>query len=177
MKQQQHKQARNTPTQFRSTTEIDARSIEPPKLDAILLDSIGAAREAIVPARTVTGPNGEALPKEYLDALAFMEQELEIMIHPASPADRSAEHLIKLGVNGTNQFVPRDMPVKVKRKYVEVLAKARPIGINTREYLDAEGGRAIKIERSVMLQYPFSVLFDPAGANGAAWLRGVMHSE
>lgn len=103
--------------------------------------------------------------------LAFMEEKVDIMVHES--ADPNAEPVVQVGVNGVNQFFPRGQVVTARRKFVEVLARAKNTGITTKEALDRDGNRTTVIGKHTALKYPFSVMRDDS-PRGAAWLKAVL---
>lgn len=118
---------------------------------------------------TVDTPNWENKAK----MLAFMEETVEIII---SDSDRdNAEQVIQLNVNGINQFLFRGIPCRIKRKFVEVLARARPEAISTPEFIDVTGNRATKILKTMGLKYPFRVLTD--SQDGHRWVESLLREQ
>lgn len=110
------------------------------------------------------------LPKEAFEMEAFMNEPVTIVINP--PQDPDEPMLVQVGVNGVNQFIPRGEPIAVKRKYVEVLARAKRTDF--KQTLDDRLGEAMNHLRSMhSLRFPFSVIRDP-NPNGGAWLTGVL---
>jgi len=103
--------------------------------------------------------------------LAFMEEQVEVMVHES--ADPNAEMIVETWVNGTAQRFIRGQSLTVRRKYVEVLARAKMTGIQTREASDYNGDRTTAIVKHTALKYPFSVVRD-SNPRGAAWLKQVM---
>lgn len=102
--------------------------------------------------------------------LKFMEEMVEIEI---SETDKeNAEQTIQLSNNGINQFLFRGVPQYIRRKFVEILARARPVSISTPEFTDATGGRATKIVKTQGLKYPFRVLTDTP--EGHRWCESVL---
>ena len=101
---------------------------------------------------------------------AFMNEPVTIVVNP--PQDPDDPMLVQVGVNGVNQFIPRGEPIAVKRKYVEVLARAKRTDF--KQTLDDRLGEAMNHLRSMhSLRFPFSVIRDP-NPNGGAWLTGVL---
>lgn len=115
----------------------------------------------------VDGPNW----KEHAAAMAFMEEPIEVLVHE-SP-DKNAQVIVETFVNGTSQRFIRGVPITVKRKYVERLARAKPITYGQERYTDYDGFDAYRYPSRTGLQYPFSVINDP-NPKGAAWLRAVL---
>lgn len=108
-----------------------------------------------------------------LDRLRFMEDELEIMVMPNN--DPLADPMPKVACNGTNQFYVRGQKMRMKRKFVAALAQAKSTKYRSDVKLDAGTGEYINamIPTTGLLDN-FSVLHDPAGARGRAWLETVL---
>jgi hypothetical protein len=112
--------------------------------------------------------------------LAFNEEEMIIQIHEST--DENAEKYVYLAVNGIGPgpgnipWVPRGLPVKMKRKYVEVLCRARPVAYGSVERINALGERYIDYPRTSALRYPFSVIED-SNPRGAAWLKSLLSNR
>ena len=111
------------------------------------------------------------LPKEAFEMEAFMNEMITIVVNPPNDADEPM--LVQVGVNGVNQFIPRGEPIEVKRKYVEVLARAKRTDF--KQNLDERlGEQAFNLVRPMhSLRYPFSVISDP-NRNGGAWLTAIL---
>lgn len=118
--------------------------------------------------------------KEKANLMAFYEEKLEVTIMDS--ADPNPEPYVFLSVNGRgpmpygSSWVPRNVPVKMARKYVEVLARAKTTTQRTFETTDHEGARTMGIKRTNTLRYPFSVSHDP-NPRGRAWLQNLMHQR
>lgn len=109
--------------------------------------------------------------KDTAKLAAFMEQEVLIVISDTELPN--AEQVIQLAVQGKNQFVFRSKPTWVKRKYLEVLARARPEAISTQEFTDASGNRATRIHKTSGQKYPFRILEDK-NPDGYRWLECIL---
>ncbi len=111
------------------------------------------------------------MPSDALDAEAFMNEMVTIVVNPSQDPDDP--QLVQVGVNGVNQFMPRGEPIAVKRKYVEVLARAKRTDFA--QQLDERLGEAkFNLLRTMhSLKYTFSVLED-RNPRGRAWLTGVL---
>lgn len=102
---------------------------------------------------------------------AFMSDVLSIMIASNGADDETPS--VAVGVNGTFIYLPRDEPIDVKRKYVEVLARAKKTDYD--QTLDHSlGERMNKLNQRHVLKYPFTVISDPAGGRGHQWLREIL---
>ena len=143
---------------------------------------------ADLPTKTVEVPTTGALPSglvaeisaievvdkplaaDYQAALAFMEEKIEVMVHETT--DPNAENPVQVAVNGINQFFMRGQPQTVRRKYVEVLARAKRGNITTPEVTQG-GERTATIRKTQALAYPFSIIRDD-NPKGPAWLKQIM---
>jgi hypothetical protein len=161
--------------------EITMAAVRKQRTHDAMANKVGQDRSVIIPStgsvddikRTdqvverVDGPNfGDRVELE-----AFMHEKLTIVV--ATSTDKAAENPVQLTVQGVNQFVIRGTRQVVSRKYVEVLARAKQTAIATPEIVDRNGDRAIRIDRSSALRYPFEVLHDP-NPNGRAWLDKIL---
>lgn len=110
-------------------------------------------------------------PKEAVQKESFMHDVLDILIQPSEL--ETAESLVPVGVNGSMVYLPRNQPVKVKRMYVERLARAKRVGYrqDLSEPLNEQKINTLLPTRGC--QYPFSVIHDP-NPNGASWLMKIL---
>lgn len=136
--------------------------------DDILIPETGALtreNEVIVPA------DATALNKDYTDALKFNEDVLEISLEPSS--EENAPTVIDVTVNGETMWIPVGQNVRIKRKFVEVLMRSKPVAISTMH--DEIGAKVInnRIIRNTRAKYPLSILSDPAQGKGVEWMRRI----
>jgi len=119
------------------------------------------------------GDVDEIEPVMSLDAAdleAFMEETLTVVV--MSSGDENDLEMVKVGVNGVNQFFMRDRPQEVKRKYVERLARCKKTDFN--QTLDDRLGEAMNsLQRRHALRFPFTVIHDP-NPRGPAWLKQIL---
>ena len=109
---------------------------------------------------------------DYAGELAFNEEMVDVIVHETT--EPNAPQLVEVWVNGTPQRFIRGRVQSVRRKYVEVLARARQTGIKTT--VDMSNGNPVnRIERHTGLRYPFSVQNDP-NPKGRDWLRQTLAS-
>lgn len=161
-----------------TSTETDVRDMSLPQSQSGILTATGSAedlRQDFAHENTVLSVSDGVAFDEYAQELAFNEQVLTVIVHKTN--DKNAEHLVKLGCNGRNQFLIRGVKLQCKRSFVESLARAKPVEVTTHETVDIEGGRAIRVDRVTNVAYPFSVLHDPAGAKGEAWLAKIVAED
>lgn len=145
---------------------IEAAELPAHQRAAVILPATGSVD---VPADDGVAVAEGPLEADYAQALKDAEDVLTIEIHETE--DKLADPLPMVAVNGRNQFIPRGVQVEVRRKFVEVLARAKPEAIETKEFLDGDGARAIRVDRRSALKYPFTLIHDPNPRYGQAWLR------
>jgi hypothetical protein len=101
---------------------------------------------------------------------AFMNEVLTVIVHQDA-SDNAVENPCP-SVNGINQPFIRGIEQKVKRKYVEALARGR-VTKYAQRVTDASRPENIQMVETTALVYPFSVLHDPNPV-GKAWLKGIL---
>lgn len=101
----------------------------------------------------------------------FMNEPVEIFLYEGM--EDHDEPIVQLAVNGKNQFVIRGRTQTVKRKYVEVLCRAKAVRVSASGRIrnDGEAQNIVNINKS--LQYPFQVIQD-RNPKGPAWLRQIL---
>lgn len=112
------------------------------------------------------------LPTEKTERLAFMEEPLIIVLEPT--AERNPRKFARTSVNGDTKWVPVGVPVKLRRKHVEVFARCQPFGVRTDVGTANEEDPHNKIIRAPHRRYPFTVRKDPSPL-GELWLRKVSY--
>lgn len=169
------------------TRKVDANNQPIEEPDDVVLPSMGAlsaekARQAAAGMNTQEIEHVEDLAnyKDCADLLAFYEEELDIVI--LDSPDPNPEPYVFVAVNGRgpmpgpiglSPWCPRNRPLKMARKYVEVLAQAKPINYRTVETLDSEGYKTTVLRGTTALRYPFQVLRDP-NPRGPRWLAEML---
>ena len=100
----------------------------------------------------------------------FMEDELLVML-TSTGADGEAP-FVHVGVNGVTKLLPREQPIMLKRKFVEVLARAKKTDFI--QDLDFRlGDEMNRLRQAHAFKYPFQVMQDPAGVKGVEWLKRI----
>jgi hypothetical protein len=131
-----------------------------------------AGKEAVQGVEVHTDLAPEIVREPDLHSLAedevFMNEEVVVLIHP-SAGENDVDHIV-LSVNGTTQPIFRNVPTRVKRKYVEVLAHMVETKYSqpTRDGMNPEAGNQL-IARSAFA-YPFEIVEDK-NPRGRAWLE------
>jgi hypothetical protein len=154
--------------------DADVRSSAPGKEGSVVFGGNGVAhveQGEVVVETNLSGINKKAA------MLKFMEEPVTIIIAEAS--DKNAEKAVFCKVNGRgpgpggSPWLPRNMEITIPRKYVEVLARARPVRVQSVEKVNNETGeRYMEQNKSSSDRYPFSVVQD-ANPAGREWLRSI----
>ena len=112
------------------------------------------------------------LQSDYYKELAFMEEPVTIRLEKSS--EKNAPMRVDVHVQGRTEWIPVGMPFTVARKYVEVLARAKPIDIQT-EHDSPQSGQdpQNRIIRNTRTLHPFSVVRDD-NPKGFDWLTRIM---
>ena len=102
----------------------------------------------------------------------FMNEVVTVMVHPTT--DPNASPYALLNVNGERVVVMRNVPTKIKRKHLEVLARLK----ETRWVQSVPDGFIGQIDQGSLrghtgLVYPFSVLEDK-NPKGGAWAANIL---
>ena len=101
---------------------------------------------------------------------AFMNELVIVMVHETT--DENVNPMPTPSVNGVMQPIMRGVPTRVKRKYLEVLARCKETKYSQRTANPMEPDRIEMIPRTAFT-YPFSVVED-LNPKGNAWLKAVM---
>lgn len=104
-------------------------------------------------------------------ALAFYEEPVTVYIQESN--ERNPQRVFNIWVNGKFETFVQGETKTVKRKFVEGLARSKPVHFDNEEYVDRDGTRKVRHPTSRGLRHQFSVVHDP-NRNGAAWLKAVL---
>ena len=155
--------ARGIPNRQVSTQNIEIRQPEVLDLTEASVTPETAGIEAVEEG---------ALPAAHADRLAFMEEPMVIRLEPSS--ERNAPRTAMCGVNGDVKWIPVGVPVKLRRKHVEVLARSQPFGVQTQVGSAMVENPENRVVKTPYRRHPFTVLRDD-NPRGAAWLNKVMY--
>jgi hypothetical protein len=108
--------------------------------------------------------------RELAASEAFMNEMVEVMVH-ASTDENQSPHVI-LNCNGTNQPIMRGVPMRVRRKYVEILARMKETKY-TQITRNASAPEQIDMIARHGLSFPFDLVEDK-NPRGRAWLQNVL---
>jgi hypothetical protein len=101
---------------------------------------------------------------------AFMNEMVTVMVHSTTD-ENQAPHVI-VNCNGMNQPIIRGYPTKVRRKYVEILARMKETKYSQRTPNPAAPDQSELVPRHG-LAYPFDLVED-VNPRGRAWLQNVL---
>ncbi|MCP4607742.1 MAG: hypothetical protein GY845_03355 [Planctomycetes bacterium] len=106
---------------------------------------------------------------EQADLEMFMNQILTVYIHPSS--NKEDNPVLVPSVNGVNQPINRGQDSKVKRKFVEVLARNRHTGYT--QIIDKFDPEKYIMSPDMVVKDPFTVRHDP-DPRGVNWLQNIL---
>lgn len=101
----------------------------------------------------------------------FMHELVLVEVMPTT--DKNAEFIIPLNVNGVVQNMIRGQHQWIKRKYLEVLARAKTVNVSTQEYVNVQSEKGTRIVRNAAVHYPFRVIEDK-NPKGYPWLQQIL---
>lgn len=105
---------------------------------------------------------------ETKDMEAFMQELVVIEVHRST--DKNAIPQVPVGVNGDKIWIPRGRPVRLPRKFVEVLARSQEAAFRTDDNPDPGADEGKIIRRTNGQSFPFTVIRDE-NPRGRAWLE------
>jgi hypothetical protein len=108
--------------------------------------------------------------RELAASEAFMNEFVTVLVH-ATTDENQAPHVI-VNCNGTNQPIVRGYPTKVRRKYVEILARMKETKY-TQYTPNPAAPDVTEMRARHGLAYPFDLVED-VNPKGRAWLQNVL---
>lgn len=112
----------------------------------------------------------EALDSEKMEMLKFFNDDIRVRI--ATTADKNADQVFEINVNGNLAFFRRGETKTVKRYIVDRLARMKETTYRQEEVMQ-EGVKHLVNIPTTSLKYDFSVEADPH-PRGRDWLRAVL---
>lgn len=118
-------------------------------------------------AQQQLGENIDIHSPAEVTAAAFMEQPVEVLVHPKQDTPIPG---IVLNVNGEDCAIPFGRPVVIKRKFIQQLLDMRETRFTqpVRNHFQVEAGNQLIPKTSLL--YPFAVSRDPH-RGGMEWLQ------
>lgn len=151
--------------------EIHSSSLPPIEQKPSILDPKNYDGDIIIGERVIN--------KDYADELAFNEEPVTIRIEPSS--DANASIVVEAWCNGKGAeifmngrwyeitYLPVGRVITTKRKYLEVIVRAKVDKISTRMVDRTNENPENRIDRRTISAYSFSVIQDN-NPRGGAWL-------
>lgn len=163
--------------------EVHTADVREPELADIKLPELGRG----LPDRgdTQVAIADTHIDREYLAALAFMEEPVTIRIEPTQ--EENAPMTVDCWVQGKGaevldartgkwlelNFLPVGISCTTKRKYVEVLARSKTMRIRTPDHGDGKNIDNNSVTRAHARSHVFSVIKD--SDKGTAWLTQILN--
>ena len=162
-------------------SEFDSRSVNIEQKPPILMPGLN---EPFVREPEIVSAEGLSLNMEHLELLAFAEEPIKILIHRSQDglASKTTDYIAVNGIAAEMLFkngwvpvgyLPRGMSLITKRKYVEVIAKAKLEAIRTDVIERDNDDPQNFVQRTVTHPTAFTVLEDK-NPRGADWLTGLL---
>lgn len=102
--------------------------------------------------------------------MAFNNEYITVRIEMVS--DEKAAPVFEIEVNGEKAFFRRGEVKKVKRMFVEGLARAKPINYGSQEYRGDDGLTHIRYPTTTGVRYPFQIV-NPTPLD-EAWIQAIL---
>lgn len=134
------------------------------------VDAMANAVRYIEPVSTLgfkfdtEGPNGGRTSLEYE---RFMEEPVIIKLHQST--DKNAPWSVFVSVNNDSRWLPRGVPIKIQRKFVERLAQSQERTLQTVDNPDPAADVGKNVVTRQANPYEFSVMED-RNPKGRRWL-------
>lgn len=103
----------------------------------------------------------------------FMRDMVEV--HFAEAMNENETPVIEVTVNGQYFFARRGESKAIPRYMLEVLARSKVMRVRTERQVQPDGSETMTPRITYTPSYPFTVLSDPAGAKGVAWLKTILN--
>lgn len=108
--------------------------------------------------------------KKWLEDMAFANEIVTVMIHPTT--DKLANPFPEVIVNGRVQRFVRGHEQKVRRCFVEKLARMKKTTFDNLKTKDVDGEDVYRYPTHTALEYPFVVIGD--SEKGKVWLTQIL---
>ena len=158
--------AKQRPVEFKKYVETEEQQVgqDHPRV----MKSTGPAKDSLEPA--YIQPVGRVYSPEKMELLKFMEEEVTVMLHDSTnPTD---EQIPCVWNDGRSQYFIRGKSQRVKRKFIEVLARAKKTTFTQEKDRDADGNEFYRQVPHTALIYPFNTEGD--SPRGQAWLKQIL---
>jgi hypothetical protein len=113
-------------------------------------------------------------PEGRLEYEKFMMEPVVLCIHKT--ADKNEPFVADVHLNGEPMPLPRDVPIRIPRCFVEVLAQSQVRQYTQVRDPNPDATEGMKTHRHGGAQFPFQILHEPS-PKGRAWLQRVTHTS
>lgn len=153
-----------------SKREVSTEELDVGQQPSIILPPTGSIADVIrAENHEIDVVDGPSIDRDYMAQLAFNEEPVTIRINTTtSKTDASVPAVY---VNGRSQFFIRGVPITVRRKFVEGLARAKTMMVETVQNNNVDGGM---IARTSQLRYDFTLIEDKNPRAGHEWLQKLL---
>lgn len=121
-----------------------------------------------LPHIKVEPPEGKSV--KWMEDMAFANEEVTVMIHEST--DKNANPFPEVWVNGRVQRFVRGHEQKVRRCYVEKLARMKQTTYDSLKTKDVDGEDVYRYPSHTGLVFPFVVIGD--SEKGKVWLKSIL---
>lgn len=129
-------------------------------------------RKPYLKERMIEAEDGaQIIDKEWAANMRFNEEKVIVIVHEEADA-KYPEPCISVWNGGRHQLFPRGVEITCARKFLEVLARSKPVRYGNVEFVNEEGVRDVKWPKRVSHRYPFTVVED-RNPLGRAWLKKI----
>lgn len=156
-------QSVRSPKRFVDTEDQEIGSEAPRKMK-----STGPARAALEPR--FVEPVEKWVDPQKLENLAFMQEEVTVLIHPSE--DPYAVQFPEVWNGSRKETFQRGVPQRTKRMFVEVLARMKMTKYRQEKVTDRDGVEGYRYVPYSALAYPFVI--DEDTPKGRAWLKSIL---
>jgi hypothetical protein len=95
-----------------------------------------------------------------------------VQVHIPITGAPNEEQFVDVANGGVKQFIARGQWQNVRRKFVEVLARAKAMRVTTPKYTDSAGNDSTRLVQTPALKYPFEMR--DKNPDGPVWLQRVL---
>lgn len=155
--------------------QIENTDLENPELRGVIdfsMLSTGGISIEPIPKRELEFDTSK--PEGRLAYEKFMTEPVIIVIHNTD--NDNEPPIADVSLNNVKCPIPRNVPVRIPRAFVEVLARSQTRSYRQQRVADPDAAEGMKTKRMTGASFPFRVLRDK-NPKGEAWLRRVMHES
>lgn len=171
-------------------SELDSRRLQVDPKRTLTLPGVNESLDEFREESTIVSSDPALQMKERQALEAFLNNPVKILIHRSNEKNFAPKCTDLVSINGVPAeilsdkgwirvgYLPRGKAIVVKRKIVEILAKARLEGFQTEVMQQNPNEDPINnINSNNTYTLPFSVLEDRNQPKGAEWLEKLMQAQ